>query len=124
LRKLKPNKYIMKKYFKIFVLFLTVTIASESFVNAQEVVVRKHRKWSNRAKGAAIGGGAGAVAGALIGHGVKGALIGGAIGAGGGYIIGDAKDRKQLRAREAYARAHPRHAKSVTTTTTVKTTHY
>ncbi len=117
-------KYIMKKYFKIFALFLTLTVSAESVVNAQEVV-HHHRKWSNRAKGAAIGGGAGAVAGALIGHGVKGALIGGAIGAGGGYIIGDAKDRKQQRAREAYARAHPSHKpKYVTTTTTVRTAHY
>lgn len=115
----------MKKYIKILVLFLTLIILGGSVTDAQTTYHRKHRKWSNRAKGAAIGGVGGAVAGGIIGHGAGGALIGGAIGAGGGYIIGDAKDRKKQREREAYLRAHPtRHPRSVTTTTTVKTAHY
>ncbi len=54
--------------------------------------------WSNRAKGAAIGGVGGAVAGAVISKKKgKGALIGGAVGAAGGYIIGNEKDKKQGR---------------------------
>jgi len=118
----------MKKYLTFLSLILIFSLSSIDNSNAQ--TVRHHRKWSNRAKGAAIGGGAGIIAGGLIGHGVKGALIGGAIGAGGGYIIGDAKDRKQLRERQAYNRAHPHYhtrvvyktvyakPKDVTTTTT------
>ncbi len=47
-------------------------------------------------KGALIGGGAGAVLGALFGGGVKGTLIGGAAGAGIGAIIGkSAQDNRQ-----------------------------
>jgi uncharacterized protein YcfJ len=121
----------MKKYIMLLTLLLTFLMAGND-VNAQTTRHRHHRKWSNRAKGAAIGGGAGAVAGGLIGHGVGGALIGGAIGAGGGYIVGDARDRSNLRKRQAYRRAHPRHRtrvvyvkpKSTTTTTVTKTTKY
>ena len=54
--------------------------------------------WSNKAKGAAIGGGAGAVTGAVIGGG-KGAIIGGAAGVVGGGLIGRNKDKKQDPAR-------------------------
>jgi len=115
----------MKRYIKILVLFLTVTILGSSVTDAQTTYHRKHRKMSNRAKGAIIGGVGGAVAGGLIGHGIGGAAIGGAIGAGGGYVVGDAVDRKKQRQREAYLRAHPtRKPKYVTTTTTVKTAHY
>ena len=54
--------------------------------------------WSNKAKGAAIGGGAGAVTGAVIGGG-KGAVIGGAAGVVGGALIGRNKDKKKDPAR-------------------------
>ena len=55
--------------------------------------------WSNAAKGAAIGGATGAVAGAVIdkNHRVQGALIGAAAGAGAGYLIGRHKDKKKRR---------------------------
>jgi len=53
--------------------------------------------WSKAAKGATIGGVAGAAAGAIIGKNAKGAVIGGVIGAGGGYIIGRKKDKKDGR---------------------------
>jgi hypothetical protein len=49
---------------------------------------------SARTKGALIGGGAGAIAGGIIGHNVKGAIIGGVVGAGTGYVIGRSKDKK------------------------------
>jgi cytochrome c556 len=52
--------------------------------------------WSNRAKGALIGGATGAVGGAIISkHKGKGAIIGGLAGAAGGYIIGNEKDKKK-----------------------------
>ena len=51
--------------------------------------------WSNRAKGAVIGGVGGAVVGAAVSKKKgKGAIIGGAVGAAGGYIIGNEKDKK------------------------------
>lgn len=54
--------------------------------------------WSNRAKGAVIGGAAGAVGGAIISKKKgTGAVIGGLAGAAGGYIIGNEKDKKQNR---------------------------
>lgn len=58
--------------------------------------------WSRKAKGAAIGGGSGAAAGAIIagkGDRGKGAIIGGAAGAVGGALIGRKKDKKQDPAR-------------------------
>jgi uncharacterized protein YcfJ len=102
---------------KKFLMFFTLALLCISTANFAQTT---HRKWSNRAKGAAIGGGAGAIAGGLIGHGVGGALIGGAIGAGGGYIIGDAKDRKKLRQRQAYNRAHRTHTRTYTNSAYVK----
>jgi uncharacterized protein YcfJ len=56
------------------------------------------KTWSNKAKGAAIGGGAGAVTGAVLGGG-KGAVIGGVAGAVGGGLIGRNKDKKKDPAR-------------------------
>lgn len=49
---------------------------------------------SSRTKDALIGGGAGAIAGGIIGHNIKGAIIGGVVGAGTGYVIGRSKDKK------------------------------
>jgi uncharacterized protein YcfJ len=51
-------------------------------------VVVKHTK-----RDAAIGAGAGAVIGAVTGHGVKGAIIGGAAGAILGGVIGNNVDK-------------------------------
>ena len=58
---------------------------------------QRKRGWSKAAKGATIGGVAGAAAGAIITKSAKGAVIGGVIGAGGGYIIGRSKDKKDGR---------------------------
>jgi uncharacterized protein YcfJ len=120
----------MKKYITSVALSLTLLIAGSTIVNAQTTTTH-HRKMSNRAKGAIIGGAGGAIAGGLIGHNVGGALIGAGLGAGGGYVIGDAKDRSNLRKRQAYRRAHPRKPrvvyvkpKSVTTTTVTKNYKY
>ena len=68
---------------------------------------------SNRDKGALIGSGLGAAAGAIIGNQVgerdKGALIGGALGAVTGGIAGDNQDKLEER-DHAIAQAHHQHA--------------
>jgi osmotically inducible lipoprotein OsmB len=85
--------YDMKAFAKIFVLLLTFTVLGGSAAQAQD-----HKGWSRKAKGAAIGGGAGAVTGAVIGGG-KGALIGTAAGVVGGGLIGRNQDKKKDPAR-------------------------
>lgn len=57
----------------------------------------KKKGWSNAAKGAVIGGAAGAVGGAVVdkNHRAQGAVIGAAVGAGAGYLIGKHKDKKK-----------------------------
>ena len=60
--------------------------------------VTKKKGWSKAAKGAVIGAGSGAAAGAILTKKKgKGAIIGGIIGATGGYIIGRGKDKKDGR---------------------------
>jgi len=83
----------MKAFAKIFVLLLTFIVLGSSSVQAQD-----RKGWSRKAKGAAIGGGAGAVTGAVIGGG-KGALIGTAAGVVGGGLIGRNQDKKKDPAR-------------------------
>lgn len=55
--------------------------------------------WSKSAKGAVIGGAAGAAAGAIINkkNRAVGAVIGGVVGAGGGYAIGRGMDKRDGR---------------------------
>lgn len=78
-------------------------VANNNAVAASHVAsapVAKKKKWNNTAKGAVIGAGTGAVAGALIGDKdrAKGALIGSVIGAsagtGTGLIIDHSKKKK------------------------------
>lgn len=58
----------------------------------------KKKGWSKAAKGAVIGAGTGAAAGAIISKKKgKGAIIGGVIGGAGGYILGRSKDKKDGR---------------------------
>ncbi len=73
------------------------TTATQPAVNPDPapVVAEEKKGWSNAAKGAVIGGGAGAIGGAIISKKKgKGAIIGGVLGAAGGYIIGRNKDKK------------------------------
>lgn len=73
------------------------TTATQPTVNNDPAPAQAEEKkgWSNAAKGAVIGGGAGAVGGAIISKKKgKGAIIGGVLGAAGGYIIGRHKDKK------------------------------
>ena len=55
--------------------------------------------WSRKAKGAVIGGGGGAILGAVINKNnrIVGGAIGGALGAGIGYVIGNELDKKHGR---------------------------
>jgi len=55
--------------------------------------------WSRKAKGAVIGGGGGAILGAVINKNNRlvGGALGGALGAGLGYVIGNELDRKHGR---------------------------
>ena len=82
------------KAFKSFFVFLLVCFLMAGQAQAQT----PKKGWSNKAKGAAIGGGAGAVTGAVIGGG-KGAIIGGAAGVVGGGLIGRKRDKKKNPAR-------------------------
>jgi len=60
----------------------------------------KRRGWSSAAKGAVIGGVAGAATGILVDKkDGRGAAIGGVIGAGTGYVIGRSKDKRTGRAQ-------------------------
>ncbi|WP_230471110.1 YMGG-like glycine zipper-containing protein [Hymenobacter jejuensis] len=83
------------KPFKLYLAMIVAMIMlSTNFAHAQTT----KKGWSNKGKGAAIGAGSGAVAGAVIagkGDRGKGALIGGAAGAVGGAIIGRKKDKKK-----------------------------
>ncbi|MFD1871534.1 YMGG-like glycine zipper-containing protein [Hymenobacter bucti] len=83
----------MKSFARIFAFLLTLIVLAGSAAQAQD-----RKGWSNKAKGAAIGGGAGAVTGAVVGGG-KGALIGTAAGVVGGGLIGRNKDKKKDPAR-------------------------
>lgn len=62
-------------------------------------------KWSSKAKGAVIGAGGGAAAGAVLHkkNRSKGAIIGGVVGSGIGYMYGRRKDKKREAGRIAAA---------------------
>lgn len=79
-------------------------LAQTTTMTAQTVVEEKTKKqWSRKAKGAAIGAGAGAATGVIVSkNNSKGALIGGAIGAGAGYLYGRHKDKKDPAPRYKY----------------------
>ena len=83
----------MKIFSKFLVLLLTLFVLGSSAAQAQD-----RKGWSRKAKGAAIGGGAGAATGAVIGGG-KGALIGAAAGVVGGGLIGGSQDKRKDPAR-------------------------
>lgn len=58
--------------------------------------VEKKEGWSHAAKGTVIGGGSGAILGAMVSKKRgKGAIIGGVLGAGAGYIFGKQKDKRE-----------------------------
>lgn len=76
------------------------TTSSQPTYQEQAPVTQQQKKgWSAKAKGGVIGGGAGAVAGALIHkrQPVVGAVVGGILGAGAGLGVGAVIDKKQGR---------------------------
>ena len=75
-------------FFAVLLLFVSVLFGSLAQAQAPA------KGWSRKAKGAAIGAGAGAATGAVVGGG-KGALVGAAVGAVGGGIIGRRQDKKK-----------------------------
>lgn len=77
----------------------TATTSTTTTTSSTVTPAPQKKGWSSAAKGAVIGGAAGAIGGALIDkkHG-QGAIIGGVAGAGAGYLIGHAKDKKTGRA--------------------------
>ena len=84
----------MKTCLKFFACFLMFFVLASSVAHAQT----KPKGWSRKAKGAAIGGGSGAVVGGVLGGG-KGAVIGAAAGVIGGGAIGRSQDKKKDPAR-------------------------
>lgn len=71
--------------------------ASRQYSNEAAAPAKK-KGWSQAAKGAAIGAGAGALGGVLVDKkDGRGAIIGGVVGAGAGYLIGRDQDRKSGR---------------------------
>ncbi|WP_461787656.1 YMGG-like glycine zipper-containing protein [Pedobacter sp.] len=72
----------------------TVTTSSAGVTSTQA----QKKGWSDAAKGTVIGAGVGALGGVLIDkNNARGAIIGGLAGAGAGYAIGRAEDRKSGR---------------------------
>jgi uncharacterized protein YcfJ len=94
----------MKKTSLLFGLIFTFIIGAANTTFAQE-----RKGMSSQAKGAIVGGSAGAIAGTAIGGNVKGTLIGAAVGAGGGYVVGnELRRKKERKAREQYRATHTR----------------
>lgn len=94
---------------KFSILTLFVAMSFSTLVEAQQVPInqlRGPRQWSPQAKGAVIGGAAGAAAGAIIHkrNRVVGGVVGGAVGAGAGYAIGKRIDNKRKAAAALAAR--------------------
>ncbi|MFL5786880.1 MAG: YMGG-like glycine zipper-containing protein [Flavisolibacter sp.] len=86
----------MKRILCVVALAFGLTFFAGNSVQAQKVKeeYKTKKPWSHRKKDAVIGAGAGAITGALIGHGAKGAVIGGVAGGAGGYLLGKHKDKK------------------------------
>lgn len=89
----------MKKCLSILSLAFALTIGSGMVNDADAQSKTKTKKgWSRKAKGAVIGGAAGAATGAAVSrNNSKGAVIGGVVGAGSGYLYGRKKDKKKGR---------------------------
>lgn len=86
------------KFFRFFLTSLLVFALLGTSISAVQAQAKPKKGWSRKAKGAAIGGGAGVVGGAVLG-GTKGAVIGGAAGTVAGGAVGRNKDKKKDPAR-------------------------
>ena len=86
--------------------FFTLIVLLASLLGAPAAQAQERRGWSPQAKGAVIGGGSGAILGAIINkrNRAVGGIVGGVAGAGVGYAIGKHTDNKRKeRARIAAA---------------------
>ena len=86
------------KTFKLYAAMLSAVLTLGGTIATPEVAAQTKKGWSNKGKGAAVGAGTGAVAGAVIagkGDRATGAVVGGAAGAVGGALIGRKKDKKK-----------------------------
>jgi hypothetical protein len=93
---------MMKKYMGVLSLVVALTIGSAT-INEASAQTRTKKGWSRKAKGAVVGGAAGAATGAVVSkNDSKGAVIGGAVGAGTGYMYGRNKDKKKGRRANRY----------------------
>lgn len=96
----------MKKFIQVatFTFLLTLMVGFLNVASAQTTVKHETKTgWSGKKKGAVIGGGVGAVTGAVVSkkH-AKGAVVGGAVGAGAGYLYGRHKDKKHPTRKRVY----------------------
>ncbi|MCE3282698.1 MAG: 17 kDa surface antigen [Chitinophagaceae bacterium] len=74
----------------------TVIYKTEPAATTSTPAVQEKKGWSNKAKGAVIGGVVGAATGAAVSDKKgKGAIIGGVVGAAGGYGVGAILDNKK-----------------------------
>ncbi|MBK0403523.1 hypothetical protein I5M27_11040 [Adhaeribacter sp. BT258] len=93
----------MKKVNYIFTLVLILSVGLSSMLQAQD---QPKKKWSPVAKGAVIGVGTGAAAGAIINKknrvagAVVGGVVGGAVGAGVGKVVQNKQEKKAAEERQ------------------------
>ncbi|MGI4738683.1 MAG: YMGG-like glycine zipper-containing protein [Janthinobacterium lividum] len=82
---------MQKRHFFLSFLLLAAVLVSTSFT------AQAQRRFSPQAKGAVIGGGSGAILGAVINkrNRAVGGVIGGVVGAGAGYAVGKHIDNRQ-----------------------------
>ncbi|HEX8428238.1 glycine zipper domain-containing protein [Hymenobacter sp.] len=97
------------KTLKLYISMLAAVLTLGNIAATPKAVAQTTKKgWSKKGKGAAIGAGTGAVAGAVIagkGDRATGAVVGGAAGAVGGALVGRKKDKKKDPVRyEQYSR--------------------
>lgn len=90
----------MKRILGVLAVAAVMMTASVTEASAQGyTVVQQRQAWSQRATGAVVGAGSGAILGAVINRNDpgQGAAIGAVIGAGLGYIVGNNEDRRNPR---------------------------
>jgi hypothetical protein len=92
----QPARRTTKRYSSVQ---KTSTGGSLNSISQYPAKTTAKKGWSRKAKGAVIGGGGGAILGAVINKNNRlvGGAIGGALGAGIGYVIGNELDKKHGR---------------------------
>lgn len=90
----------MKRILGVLAVAAVMMTASVTKTNAQGYTeVQQRKAWSQRATGAVVGAGSGAILGAVINRNApgQGAAIGAVLGAGLGYIVGNNEDKMNPR---------------------------